>query len=228
MLHGYGATLLAGSLLTLSVAFLSLAIAALLGVAGAAAKLSRNRFLRGAAQVYTTVIRGVPDLVMMFLVYYGGQLALNSLAEKFHWGDVTIDPFVAGTLTIGFIFGAYMTEIFRGAFLAVPNGQREAALAYGMSPFMTLVRIVGPQMLRHALAPLSNTWLVMVKSTAIVSIIGLSDLMQRAQNAGNSTQEPFLFFAFAGFMYLVFTSASELLFAWLRQRYAVGVRQVKI
>ena len=228
MLQGYGASLLAGAMLTLSVAFASLVIASLLGIAGASAKLSRNRFLRRGAQAYTTVIRGVPDLVMMFLVYYGGQTALNKLADRYGWGDVTIDPFVAGTLTIGFIFGAYMTEIFRGAVLAVPNGQREAALAYGMSRAQAFVRIVGPQMLRHALSPLSNTWLVMVKSTALVSLIGLSDLMQRAKEAGGSTQEPFLFYGAAGVMYLVFTSVSELLFAWLRKRYAAGVRRVEV
>ena len=228
MLHGYGASLLTGAGLSIAVAFCSLAVAAVLGLLGAAAKLSRNRVLRTLAQVYTTVIRGVPDLVMMFLVYFGGQLLVNKLADRYHWDDVTIDPFVAGTLTIGFIFGAYLTEIFRGAFLAVPHGQREAALAYGMTPAQALRRIVGPQMLRHALAPLSNTWLVMVKSTAIVSLIGLSDLMQRASNAGNSTQQPFLFYCAAGALYLVFTSVSELLFAWLRRRYAVGVRQVRI
>jgi His/Glu/Gln/Arg/opine family amino acid ABC transporter permease subunit len=227
MLDGYGSSLLAGAMLTLAVAFGSLAIATLLGVAGASARLSRHRLLRWPAQAYTTVIRGVPDLIMMFLIYYGGQIGLNKLADHYGWDGLTIDPFVAGTLTIGFIFGAYMTEIFRGALLAVPSGQREAALAYGMSRRQALVRIVGPQMLRHALAPLSNTWLVMVKSTAIVSLIGLSDLMQRAANAGNSTQQPFLFYAVAGAMYLVFTSVSELLFAWLRRRYAVGVRQVR-
>ena len=228
MLHGYGASLLAGAMLTLSVALGSLAVAVLLGLAGASARLSRNRVLRFCAQAYTTVIRGVPDLVMMFLVYFGGQLLVNRLADRFHRDGVTIDPFVAGTLTIGFIFGAYLTEIFRGAFLAVPHGQREAALACGMTPAQALRRIVGPQMLRHALAPLSNTWLVMVKSTAIVSLIGLSDLMQRASNAGSATQQPFLFYCAAGAMYLVFTSVSELLFAWLRRRYAVGVRQVRI
>ena len=228
MLHGYGPSLLAGAGLTLGVAFVSLAVAMLLGLAGASAKLSRSRWLRGAARAYTTLVRGVPDLVMMMLVFFGGQTLLNRLADRFGWGDVTIDPFVAGALTIGFIFGAYMTEIFRGAFLAVPHGQREAALAYGMTPAQALRRVVGPQMLRHALAPLSNTWLVMLKSTAIVSLIGLSDLMQRAATASGSTREPFLFYAVAGLMYLVFTSASELLFAWLRARYAVGVRQVEV
>lgn len=228
MLQGYGSSLLTGAGLSIAVALVSLAIAAALGVLGALAKLSRSRFLRAVAQAYTTVMRGVPDLVMMFLVYYGGQLLLNKAAERFDWGDVTIDPFVAGTLTIGFIFGAYLTEIFRGAFLAVPHGQREAALAYGMTPAQALRRVVGPQMLRHALAPLSNTWLVMVKSTAIVSLIGLSDLMQRAKSAGSSTQQPFVFYATAAVMYLVFTSVSELLFAWARRRYATGVRQVRI
>ncbi len=228
MLHGYGASLLAGAMLTLAVALVSLVIASLLGVAGASAKLSRNRLLRRGAQVYTTAMRGVPDLVLMFLVFYGGQMALNWLADRAGWGELTIDPFVAGTLTIGFVFGAYMTEIFRGAFLAVPAGQREAALAYGMSRAQAFARVVGPQMLRHALSPLSNTWLVMVKSTAIVSLIGLSDLMQRAKQAGASTQEPFLFYGAASAMYLVFTSVSELLFAWLRRRYAIGVRQVKV
>jgi His/Glu/Gln/Arg/opine family amino acid ABC transporter permease subunit len=228
MLHGYGASLLTGAGLTLGVAFASLLLAVLLGIAGAVAKLSRNRVLRGAAQAYTTIIRGIPDLVMMLLIFYGGQTLVNSIADRMGWGAVDIDPFIAGTLTIGFIFGAYMTEIFRGAFIAVPNGQRESALAYGMTPLQTLVRIVGPQMLRHALAPLSNCWLVMLKSTAIVSLIGLSDLMQRAATAAGSTREPFLFYAFAGLMYLVFTSASELLFAWLRRRFAVGVRQVSM
>ena len=228
MLHGFLPSLIQGAGVTLSLALVSMAMAMALGLAGAMAKLSSNRFLRRAAQLYTTVMRGVPDLVMMFLIFYGGQLLVNKMADHWHWGDVTIDPFVAGTLTIGFIFGAYMTEIFRGAFLAVPAGQREAALACGMTPAQALRRVVGPQMLRHALAPLSNTWLVMVKSTAIVSLIGLSDLMDRAKNAGSSTQEPFLFYAAAGAMYLVFTSASELLFAWLRRRFAVGVRQVRV
>ena len=145
----------------------------------------------------------------------------DSLPSYGHGSWVTFELTLAA-LAIGLIFGAYMTEIFRGAFLAVPNGQREAALAYGMSRSQAFVRVVGPQMLRHALSPLSNTWLVMVKSTAIVSLIGLSDLMQRAKQAGGSTQEPFLFYCAAGAMYLVFTSVSELLFAWLRRRCAAS------
>lgn len=228
MLHGYGASLLEGSLLTLGVAFSSLAIALVLGLFGAIAKLSRVRPLRWAAQVYTTLIRGVPDLVMMLMIFYGGQVLVNKLGERLGWEYLDIDPFVAGVLTIGFIFGAYITEVLRGAFLAVPAGQKEAAVAFGMAPLQVLVRIVGPQMLRHALPGLSNNWLVMVKSTAIVSVIGLSDLMNRAGQAAGATHEPFVFYLAAAGMYLLFTSVSEWGFAALQRRLAMGVKQVAV
>ncbi len=228
MLHGYGASLLEGSLLTLGVAFSSLAIALVLGLFGAIAKLSRVRPLRWAAQVYTTLIRGVPDLVMMLMIFYGGQVLVNKLGERLGWEYLDIDPFVAGVLTIGFIFGAYITEVLRGAFLAVPAGQKEAAVAFGMAPLQVLVRIVGPQMLRHALPGLSNNWLVMVKSTAIVSVIGLSDLMNRAGQAAGATHEPFMFYLAAAGMYLLFTSVSEWGFAALQRRLAMGVKQVAV
>lgn len=225
MLHGYAASILQGAALTLGVALASLAVAAVLGLVGASAKLSRSRWARGVATLYTTVIRGVPDLVLMLLVFFGGQLAVNELASR--WGHeeyVDVDPFVAGVLTIGFVFGAYLTETFRGAFLAVPVGQREAALAYGMSRWQTLVRIELPQMLRHALPALSNNWLVMIKSTAIVSVIGLNDMMLRAGQAAGATREPFLFYGVVALLYLVMTTLSELGFAHLRRRTAVGVR----
>jgi arginine/ornithine transport system permease protein len=129
---------------------------------------------------------------------------------------------------VGFIFGAYLTEVLRGAFLAVPPGQREAGLAFGMSRSQVLRRVVGPQMLRHALPALSNNWLVMLKSTSIVSVIGLSDLMGRAGQAAGATREPFVFYAAVGLMYLAFTSVSELGFGWLQRRLAIGVRQVAL
>ncbi len=224
MLHGYGWSLLQGAALTLAVAALSLVIALALGLVGAMAKLSPSATARGTALAYTTVVRAVPDLVMMLLVFYGGQLAINALGERLGWGFIDIDPFVAGVLTIGFIFGAYFTEVLRGAFLAVPAGQREAALACGMRPAQVLWRIVGPQMLRHALPGLSNNWLVMVKATAIVSVIGLSDLMNRAAQAAGSTREPFLFYGAVALVYLAFTSLSELGFAWAARRLNTGTR----
>jgi arginine/ornithine transport system permease protein len=219
MLHGYGASLLEGLAVTLGVALASLAVACVLGLAGAAAKLSRRPLLAGIASVYTTLIRGVPDLVLMLLVFYGGQVLVNSLAQRLGSdGYVDIDPFIAGVLTIGFIFGAYLTETFRGAFLAVSMGQREAGLAFGMSRWQVLRRITAPQMLRHALPSLSNNWLVLVKSTAIVSLIGLNDMMQKAQQAAGTTREPFVFYAAAALLYLLITSVSELGFGWLDRR----------
>jgi len=228
MLHGYGASLLEGALLSLTVALASLAIALVLGLAGAVAKLSRVRPARWLAQGYTTLIRAVPDLVMMLLVFYGGQVLVNHVGDRLGWDYVDVDPFVAGVLTIGFIFGAYFTEVLRGAFLAVPPGQKEAAVAFGMRPAQVLWRVTGPQMLRHALPGLSNNWLVMIKSTAIVSVIGLSDLMNRAKQAAGSTHEPFVFYLAACGVYLAFTTLSELAFAWLHKRLAVGVRRVAL
>jgi len=226
MLHGYGPTLLEGTLVTLSVALASLAIAAVLGLAAASMRLARSRALQGLALAYTTLIRGVPDLVLMLLVFYGGQLAVNELAARLGHADyIDIDPYVAGVLTIGFIFGAYLAETFRGAFLAVPAGQREAGLACGMSRWQVMRRILLPQMLRQALPALGNNWLVLIKSTAIVSVIGLNDMMQRAGQAAGATREPFVFYAAAGAIYLAITSVSELGLRALAQRLAVGVRR---
>ncbi len=228
MLHGYGLSLLQGALLSLAVAGAALLIALALGLAGATAKLSRSRTARGLAQAYTTVIRAMPDLVLMLLVFYGGQMLVNHIGEALGLAYIDIDPFVAGVLTIGFIFGAYVTEVLRGAILAVPAGQRESALACGFSPAQVMWRIVGPQMLRHALPGLSNTWLVMIKATAIVSVIGLSDLMNRGSHAAGATHEPFLFYGAVALIYLGFTSLSEAGFAWLARRLAVGSRQAAL
>lgn len=229
LLHGFLPSLLEGATVTLAVALSSLAVAVLLGLAGALAKLSRSRIAQALAATYTTLIRGVPDLLLMLLIFYGGQLAVNTVAPMLGHDDyIDIDPFIAGVLTIGFIFGAYLTEAFRGAFLAVPPGQREAGLAYGMSPRQVLWRITLPQMLRHALPGVSNNWLVLIKSTAIVSVIGLSDLMTRGQQAAGTTREPFSFYLAVALIYLVFTSVSELGFAWANKKLAIGVREGRL
>ncbi len=224
MLYGYAASLLQGAWITLSVALLSLLVAVVLGLVGAMAKLSGSAWLRGMARIYTTLIRGVPDLVLMLLIFFGGQVLVNNLATRLgHEDYIDIDPFVAGVLTIGFIFGAYLTETFRGAVLAVPPGQREAGIAFGMSRGQVLRRIIWPQMLRHALPALSNNWLVLIKSTAIVSIIGLADMMNRAGLAAGATHQPFVFYGAVALMYLAFTSASELFFSWAQRRLSIGV-----
>lgn len=226
MLAAYLPSLLEGAALTLGVALLSLAVAIVLGLAGCFAKLSRLRLLRWPAQWYTTVVRGIPDLVLVLLVFYGVPVIINDLFARFEM-DVVVDPppFVAGVLTIGFIFGAYLAEAFRGAYLAVPPGQREAALAYGMTPWQATRRVQLPQMLRHALPGVSNNWLVLVKSTAIVSVIGLDDLMKRGNDAAGATKEPFVFFLAVGLIYLLFTTCSEGFFAWAQKKLAIGVRR---
>lgn len=225
-LHGFLPSLLQGALVTLSVALASLALAMVLGLAGALAKLSRWRSAQALAYLYTTVIRGVPDLVLMLLIFFGGQVAVNNIALALgHEDYIDIDPYLAGVLTIGFIFGAYLTEAFRGAFLAVPPGQREAGLAYGMSAWQVFARVTFPQMFRHALPGLSNNWLVLIKSTAIVSVIGLSDLMTRGSQAAGSTREPFVFYAAVALIYLGFTSISELVFDRLQKRFSTGQKQ---
>ena len=228
MLHGYGPSLLAGATITLAVALSSLLIAVLLGLAGAAAKLSRSALWRRVATVYTTLIRGVPDLVLMLLIFYGGQMAVNLLAPKLGYdGYVDIDPFIAGVLTIGFIFGAYLTETFRGAIIAIAPGQAEAGRAFGMSGAQVFRRIVLPQMVRLAIPSFANNWLVLVKSTALVSVIGLNDMMQRAGQAAGNTREPFTFYLAVGALYLAITSVSVLLLRVLEQRYSLGVKTLQ-
>jgi arginine/ornithine transport system permease protein len=222
MLHGYGFSLLQGAALTLSVAAASLLLALALGLVGASARLSRSALASRLALAYTTLVRSVPDLVLMLLIFYGGQMALNSVGDRLGWGYIDVDPYLAGVLTMGFIFGAYVAEVLRGAMLAVPGGQAEAALAFGFTRWQVLWHIMGPQMLRHALPGLSNNWLVMLKSTAIVSVIGLSDLTNRAAQAAGATSKPFVFYAAVALAYLAFTSLSELGFAWLQRRLSVG------
>ena len=225
MLYGYLPAILGGLALTLQVAALSLLIAMLFGLAGAFAKLSDNRLLRGLAGTYTTVIRGVPELVLMLIIFYGGQGAINSLTDRMGLGYLDIDPFIAGTITLGFIFGAYLSETFRGAILAIPAGQLEAGAAFGLSGSQVFRRITGPQMVRHALPGFANTWLVMVKATAIVSLIGLDDMMHRANLASSTTQKPFVFYASIALIYLGITTVSTILLSTLERRFSLGQRK---
>lgn len=226
MLHGFGPAVFGGLAVTLSVAALSLTIACVFGLLGAVAKLSRSRAARWAADIYTTLIRGLPDLVLMLFIFYGGQIALNHVAERQGWGYIDVPPFAAGVLTIGFIFGAYLTETFRGAILAIPKGQIEAAHAFGLSKGRVIRRIVLPQMIRHAIPGFSNNWLVMVKATALVSIIGLDDMMHRANLASASTREPFTFYALIALIYLAITTVSIFALSRLEKRFSLGVKKI--
>lgn len=225
-LHGYGASIAQGTLLTINVSLTSLALAAVLGAMGALAKLSGSRVLKLIAELYTTVIRGVPDLVLMLLVFYGGQTLVNQFALSVGYEEyIDINPYIAGVLTIGFIFGAYMAETFRGAILAVPEGQLEAGVAYGMNRVQVIFRILLPQMVRHALPGFGNNWLVLTKATALVSIIGLDDMVRKASLAAGATRMPFTFYAVIAFNYLIITTVSVYLLQWLEKKYSLGVKK---
>lgn len=226
-LQGYGPRLLEGALVTIELALLSLAVAIVLGLLTASAKMSRSWLLHRIGTLYTTIIRGVPDLVLMLLLFFGGQMGINMVTDWLYYQFgvdifININEFVAGVVTIGLIFGAYMGETFRGAFLAVDSGQVEAGRAYGMSEMLMFRRIRFPQMMRHALPGISNNWMVLLKTTALVSIIGLTDMVRVADEAAKATHEPFTFLVPVAAIYLLIASVSEWLFARLQKRYNVG------
>ncbi|AMB78498.1 MAG: ABC transporter permease [Pseudomonadales bacterium] len=224
-LQGFGPLLLQGTWMTLKLAVLSLAVSVLLGLLGASAKLSSHRLLRVPAQLYTTLIRGVPDLVLMLLIFYSLQTWLTNFTDAMDWEYIEINPFSAGVITLGFIYGAYFTETFRGAILSVPRGQIEAATAYGLKRGQRFRFVVFPQMMRFALPGIGNNWMVMLKATALVSIIGLADLVKAAQDAGKSTYQLFLFLVIAALIYLAITSASNFVLRRLERHYGAGARE---
>ena len=226
-LHGYGPSILEGSWLTVQLALASLVIAIGLGMVGALAKLSKSPISRGIAGGYTTIVRGIPELVLMLLLFFGGQLVINYLAADVIGYEeyIDIDPFTAGVATIGFIYGAYMTETFRGAILAVHSGQLEAGAAYGMNKWLVFHRILLPQMIRFALPGFGNNWLVLLKATALVSIIGLDDVLRKAALAAGATRLPFTFYLAVGVVYLVLTTISIILLQWADRHYSAGVRR---
>ena len=224
-LEAYAPLLLLGVCVTLQLALLSVLLGLLLGLLGAAAKLSGLRLLRLWAQLYTTLVRGVPDLLLMLLIFYGAQTGLSRLTQALGWAYIEIDPFSSGVLTLGFIYGAYFTETFRGALLAVPRGQFQAAKALGMSAAQGFVHVISPQMMRFALPGLGNNWMVLLKATALVSIIGLADLVKVAQVAGKSSQQLLAFLLMAALIYLLLSSVSSLVLRWLARRYGHGVQE---
>jgi His/Glu/Gln/Arg/opine family amino acid ABC transporter permease subunit len=216
---------LRGMLLTIEVAVLSLIISLVLGMIGAVAKLSKSRIAQSVAGVYTTIIRGVPDLVLMTIIFFGGQIVLNNIGEMLGWEYIDVSPFAAGVGTIGFIYGAYMAETFRGGILAVSRGEIEAGYAFGMTPFTVFWRVTLPAMVRHALPGFGNNWLVLTKATALISVIGLHDMVYNALVAGGTTRKPFTFLCVVAFLYLIITGVSDIGIRWLDKRYSVGVRK---
>ncbi|MCP5280195.1 MAG: ABC transporter permease subunit [Rhodoferax sp.] len=225
----YYFSILHGALLTVAVSLAALVVSIVLGLMGAAAKLSGRLPLVALATVYTTIIRGIPELVLMLLVFYGGSIGINHLLELSGTGiTLDIEPFTAGVLTLGFIYGAYMTETFRGAILSIPRGQFEAAAAFGMGPVQAFIRITLPQLVRYALPGFTNNWLVLIKATALVSLIGLQEMTYLAKQASAATRSPFAFFLFTAGLFLLYTWASLRALRYLNARYSLGTKRVEM
>lgn len=210
--------ILSGALTTVQIAVLAYAIGLLLGLLGAGAKLSPWAPLRGLATAYSTMIRAVPELLLILLLYYAGAQALDVLLAYLGIaGAVQITGFTTAVGVLAFVQGAYMTEVFRGAILAIPRGQLEAADAFGFSRWTRFHRVVLPGMLPNALPGMSNLWLILIKDTALISVIGFNELFFTIQQAASSSRAYFLFYAAAGVIYLLMTLSSTALFARLER-----------
>jgi octopine/nopaline transport system permease protein len=222
---GWGGLLLFAAVMTIAVTLASLAVGAALGALVASARLSASPIARVAGDAYTTVFRGVPELLVIYLVYFGGSHAVTSVgrmlgSESF----LGLPSFLAGALAVGVISGAYQAEVYRGAFLAVSPGEIEAARAIGMTKSLRFRRIVVPQVMRFALPGLGNVWQLSLKDSALVSVTGLAELMRTSQVAAGSTHQYFLFYIAGGCLYLVMTSLSDRIFGAAEARVGKSFR----
>lgn len=208
---GWGDEILAGVWVTLSLAIATLPLGLAIGFCIALAKNSEESSLRNAANIYTTIFRGLPELLTLFIIFYGLPLALRQFQGLFvDDPQIEINTFVAGMIALGVVFSSYASEVFLSAFKGIPQGQYEAGNALGLRRSTTMRLIIIPQLIRLALPGLSNLWLVLLKDTALVSIIGLSDILRQTQIAARVTKEPFLFFGTACLIYLVFSIISSI------------------
>ena len=206
ILHGYEGQLLMGTLTTLKLAAAALVLGTLLGTGGCWLQLSGYRPLQAMGYAYAAIARGVPDLLIVFAVFFGGSLTLATLTGR----HVEVDTFVAGVVALALSFGAYVAEIARGALLSVATAQREAARTLGLSQFQTLWTIVLPQAVRAALAPFGNQTIVLLKQTSIVSIVGCDELMRKAAEASGATRQPFTMYLATACIYLALTALMTL------------------
>lgn len=220
---GWGGVLLEGFAASLQLAVGGFSLGLMIGIAGAFGKLYGGPILRDLLEVYTTVIRAVPELVLILLLYYAGTDAVNTLLGLVGLPRVDISGLAAGIFVIGVVQGAYQTEVLRGAIKAVPPGQIEAARAYGMSPLKTLRRITLPAMLPYAIPGLSNLWLIATKDTALLAVVGFSELTLVTRQAAGSTKAYMLFFCAAGLMYLTLTLVSNRVIAIIEKRARRGI-----
>lgn len=221
---GYGDELAWGALVSLSIALLAYALGLTIGIIGAMGKLNGSPLTRSILAGYTTLVRAVPELVLILILYYAGSTALNSLLETLGYGSFAINGFVAAVFVLGFVQGAYSTEVLRGAIQAIPIGQIEAARAYGMSPLLEFRRVTLPAMLPFALPGLANLWLIVTKDTALIAVVGYGELALSTRQAAGNTKMYLTFFLVAGAIYLTITLVSQQGFGWLERRMRRGQR----
>ena len=223
---GWGKALLQAAVMTVLIALSGFAIGSVIGTLVAWAKISGGRAARALADGYTTVLRGIPDLLVIYLFYFGGSAAITAIGRIFGAeGFIGFPGFLAGALAVGITSGAQQTEVFRGAFSAVHPGELEAATACGMTRFLKFRRIVAPLALRHALPGLGNAWQVVLKESALVSITGVVELLRQAQVGAGSTGLPFNFYLIAGALYLAISTLSGGLLHGAEKRFSRGVRR---
>jgi octopine/nopaline transport system permease protein len=224
--QGWGLALIVATGMTLAVASGGFLVGSAVGAAIASAKLSTNRVLRSLGDGYTTVLRGIPDLLVIYLFYFGGSAALGAAGKLFGaQGFIGMPAFMTGVLAIGIVSGAYQAEVLRGAFNMVARGELEAARSVGMGRWLRLRRIIAPQVLRYAIPGLGNTWQLVLKESALISVTGLVELLRQSQVAAGSTRQPFDFYMVAAFLYLVVTVVSTQLFKHAERRSLRGVRR---
>lgn len=223
---GFGDELMQGAARTLMIAAFAFALGIALGLLGAMSKLYGGAVTRGFAHFYTTVVRGIPELVLILFLFFAGTRGINALAGLVGYGPVDVNGTIAAILVLGFVQGAYSTEVIRGAIQTLPHGQVEAGRAYGMSGMQVFHRIILPAMLPNAIPGLSNLWLSAIKDTTLVVVTGSTpELLQYAKNAAGYTKHYFFFYLVAALIYLSMTLASNSLFDRLELRLRRGQTQ---
>lgn len=223
---GWGGLLLAASLMTVAVSVCGFLTGTVLGSLVATMKLSRYLAIRWAGDCYTTVLRGVPDLLVIYLFYFGGSAMLGHLGAMVGYdGYIGMPAFLTGTIALGVVSAAYQAEVLRGAYQSVSRGELEAATAVGMRPWLKFRRIIAPLVLRYAVPGLGNTWQLVLKESALISVTGLIEILRQSQIAAGSTRRPFEFYLTAIALYLAITWISSILFRWMEARSLRGIRR---
>ncbi len=221
--EGWGDDIASGVAITVSLALATLPLGLVLGFVVALGKRSTEPTLRLSANIFTTIFRGLPELLTLFLVYFGAQIAIQQIVRA-AGGEtyIEINAFAAGMFALGAVFAAYASEVFAAAFSAIPHGQYEGAHALGLSRWRTMRLVILPQLIRVALPGLSNLWLILLKETALVSVIGLSDILRQTGIAARTTREAFLFYGTACLLYLVLALLSSIVLSAVERRVSAG------